>query len=311
MDASLPAVDVVIGNFNGERYLRECLESLRAQTLQPDAVLVIDAGSTDGSAEAAAASGAKVVSAENRGLGYLYNRGVENASAPYVFVANNYVALAADCLEQLVRALGDHSDAFAADPRQDSGDGRSLVHARTTIRRGPLLRQPIPGFRLDLRAPATTVAETACTNAGAMLVRRSMYLELGGFDESFFLDFEDLDLCWRAWARGWPSLHVPGASVRHHVGISHGGRRRLLARRYAKSHHNLARWALKCLPWRDAATVLTGELLRFPRHPIVVGRGLVALLPELREVLGERRSIKNRGSVLESLLALSRDGMQR
>jgi GT2 family glycosyltransferase len=310
MDASLPAVDVVIGNHNGERYLRECLESLRTQTLQPGTVLVIDAGSTDGSAEVAAASGATVVSAENRGLGFLYNRGVENTSAPYVFVANNDVALADDCLEQLVRALHDRSDAFAADPRQISGDGRSLVHARTTIRRGPLLRQPIPGFCLDLRAPATTVAETACTNAGAMLVRRSMYLELEGFDETFFLDFEDLDLCWRAWARGWPSLHVPEASVRHHVGVSHGGRRRLLARRYAQSHHNLARWALKSLPARDAATVLAGELLRLPRHPLVVGRGLVALLPELREVLTERRTIQNRESVLESLLALHRDERQ-
>jgi GT2 family glycosyltransferase len=304
MDASLPTVDVVIGNYNGERYLKECLDSVRAQTLKPGAVLVIDAGSTDGSVETAADGGGTVVHAENRGLGCLYNRGVEKASAPYVFVANNDIALEADCLEHLARALDDRSDAFAADPRQDSGDGRSLVHARTTIRRGPLLRQPIPGFRLDLLAPAATVAETACTNAGAMLVRRSMYLELGGFDESFFLDFEDLDLCWRAWARGWPSLHVPSASVRHHVGVSHGGRRRLLARRYAQSHHNLARWALKCLPWRPAATVIGGELLRLPRHPVVIGSGLAMVVRELPAIARERRRVANRRTVLDSLLGL-------
>ena len=42
-----------------------------------------------------------------------------------------------------------------------------------------------------------------------MLVRRSMFLELGGFDETFFMEWEDLDLCWRAWLRGWSTRLRP------------------------------------------------------------------------------------------------------
>jgi GT2 family glycosyltransferase len=178
------------------------------------------------------------------------------------------------------------------------------VHARTTIKRGPLLRRAIPGFTLDLRATAKSVVATVCTNAGAMLVRRDMFSALGGFDETYFLDFEDLDLCWRAWARGWRSLHVPEATIRHHVGVTHGGRRRALTSRYAQSHHNVIRWALKCLPAQDAAIVIGGELLRLPRHPILVGRGLTAVIPEVREVFAQRRSVQNRTAVLQSLLAL-------
>jgi GT2 family glycosyltransferase len=264
----------------------------------------MDAGSTDGSVETAARLGATVVSADNRGLGYLYNLGVQASETPYVFLANNDVALAPTCLELLVSALDENPDAFAVDPRQDTWTGDALVHARTTIRRGRLLREPIPGFHLDLRAPASATVETVCTNAGAMLVRREMYERLGGFDETFFLDFEDLDLCWRAWGRGWSSLHVPAASLRHHVGMSHQRRRAALTQRYAQSHHNIVRWALKCLPAREAATVLGGELLRLPRHPVVIGRGLAPVVPELREILAARRTVPDRNAVLRRALAL-------
>ena len=48
-----------------------------------------------------------------------------------------------------------------------------------------------------------------CANGAAMLVRRDALLELGGFDETFFMELEDIDLCWRAWLRGWPSVYVP------------------------------------------------------------------------------------------------------
>lgn len=296
-------VDAVIGSYNGERYLGDCLTSLRAQTLEPRRVYVVDAGSTDKSVEAAESMGATVISSPNRGLGYLYNRGVERSDAPFVFVANNDIALAPDCLERLAEEL-EADDVFSVDPRQNTWTGDGLVHARTTIKRGPPLRRAIPGFTLDLRAPSTSVVTTVCTNAGAMLVRRDMFSALGGFDETYFLDFEDLDLCWRAWARGWRSLHVPDATIRHHVGVTHGGRRRALTSRYAQSHHNVVRWALKCLPARDAAIVVGGELLRLPRHPLVVGRGLVAVVPELREVFTQRRAIQNRASVLRRLLAL-------
>jgi GT2 family glycosyltransferase len=298
------AVDVVIGNYNGEAFLADCLESLAAQSKRPDHVFVVDAGSVDGSAKIAATYGATFVEAENRGLGHLYNLGVAAASAPYVFVANNDIALAADCLQQLSSRLEERPEAFAADPRQDAWDTGELVHARTIIRRGPLLRQPIPGFRLDLRAPASFTTQTVCTNAGGMLVRRELYLRLGGFDETFFLDFEDLDLCWRAWCSGWESVHVPEARMRHHVGMSHRGQRRVLARRHAQSHYNLLRWALKCLPARDAAVVVAGELLRFPRHPVVIGRGLARTAKALRAIRIERRRVPNKRLILNSLLRL-------
>jgi GT2 family glycosyltransferase len=129
-----------------------------------------------------------------------------------------------------------------------------------------------------------------------MLVRRELFLELGGFDETFFMEWEDLDLCWRAWLRGWGSIHVPNAWLRHRVGAA--TTRRVLPKRLASSHHNLTRFALKCLPWRAVTWVIVGELLRLPRHPRLIAPALAAVAVELPAILRERRKIAPDGRML-------------
>ena len=167
-----PSVAVVIGNWEGERVLGDCLASLAEQSLPPAEVVVVDASSADGSAALARAHGARVLIRPNRGLGYLYNEGARAVRADYVLCANNDVALDAPCLELLAAALDEDPYRFAADPQQLDWSGERLVHARVTLRRGPLLRQPLPGFRLDLGVPAQAVVprsaqtEARCWCAG-------------------------------------------------------------------------------------------------------------------------------------------------
>ena len=59
---------------------------------------------------------------------------------------------------------------------------------------------------------------------GAMLVRRSVFFELGGFEPDYVAYLEDVDLCWRAWLRGYEVMIVPAAVAYHHYGASGGGR---------------------------------------------------------------------------------------
>jgi GT2 family glycosyltransferase len=284
------SVAVVIGNWQGEHVLGDCLASIASQSLPATEAIVVDASSADGSAELARRLGARVLLRENRGLGYLYNEGGRAADADFVLCANNDVALEPRCLELLAAALDDDPYRFAADPRQLDWSGERLVHGRTTLRRGPLLRQPLPGFRLDLTDPAQQLVPTLSANGGAMLVRRAALLDLGGFDETMFMDFEDLDLCWRAWLRGWTSVYVPDAVVRHRVGAVTSPA--TMRRRLVSSHHNLLRFALKCLPAREAARVVAGELLRLPRHPGLVAPALARVVVELPAILDARRAAK-------------------
>lgn len=290
-------VSAVIGNYQGEHLLPDVLESLTVQTHPPVEVLIVDGSSTDASRAVAETHGIRFIEQPNRGLGFLYNRGLEESSSAYVLLLNNDVSLDHRCIELLASALSESPDRFAADPRQWSWDGQRLVHGRTTIRRAGYLRKLMPGFDVDLRAPADDLAFTLCTNGGAMMVRRCMALDLGGFDETFFLDFEDLDLCWRAWLRGWSSVHVPTATVRHRVGAATTPK--LRKRRLVSSHHNLLRFAIKCLPRRDACGVLATEIVRLLVHPTTVGPALAQTLREAPQILSQRRSVEPAGEFLE------------
>ena len=174
------------------------------------------------------------------------------------------------------------------------------MHARR-LKRGRLWREFLPGLHLDDAAPADSIVPTVSAHGAAMLVRRARVLELGGFDESFFMEWEDLDLCWRAWLRGWPSVYVPAARLRHRVGAVTTERMR--ARRSASSHHNLLRFALKCLPPTAAARVVAGELLRLPRHPRAISGALLEIVRERSEIRTTRRAVRPRAELFEWILA--------
>jgi GT2 family glycosyltransferase len=300
--ASMAEVAVVVGNYQGGKVLPACLESLARQTRPPAEVIVADASSTDASRNIALDLGARFLTGPNNGLGFLYNLGARSTSCEYVLLSNNDVAYEPDCVELLVCALEEDKRRFAADPTQLDWAGTTTIHARTTIRPGRLVREYLPGLRFEAAAPAEVLTPTVSANGAAMLVRRSMLLELGGFDETFFMDYEDLDLCWRAWHRGWPTVYVPDARLRHHVGAVTTASVR--PRRSASAHHNLIRFALKCLPWPNAALIVTGEIVRLPRHPQAVGHGLAAVVRELPEILRARRSLQPSRQVFEELLAL-------
>jgi len=280
------SVAAVVGNYNGEPYLEECIASLRAQVPPPTEIVVVDGSSTDQSVAVAERLGAHVVRQPNRGLGHLYNVGAAATSADFVFLANNDISVEQGCLARLAGALDGDPLVFAADARQLDWSGVRTIHARTTLTPGRMIREYLPGLHLDPNVPADRVTPTVCANGAAMMVRRSQFRELDGFDESFFMEWEDLDLCWRAWLRGWKTVYLPEAVARHRVGASTTAD--LQPRRSISSHHNLIRFSLKCLPRVAALRVLGGELLRLPAHPREVALGMSTVVPELPAILRQR-----------------------
>ena len=297
-------VAVIVANFQGAHHLPDCLDSLAAQTQAPSEVIVVDAGSVDDSQEIAIARGARWLNRPNNGLGWIYNEGARAAGAGYLLLANNDVAFDPRCIELLAEALDSDEDIFAADPRQLDWNGERTIHARTILRRGPLLRTAIPGLDIDPAAPPYEgrPVPTASANAGGMLVRRERLLELGGFDETFFMDFEDIDLCWRAWLRGWSSVFVPEAVFRHKVGGSTSAK--VAPKRLASSHHNLIRFALKCFPATTAWNVVAAEMIRVFRAPRAVVPALGKVLVELPAILRERHRLQPTRELFDRLTSL-------
>lgn len=294
----------VIASLQSQSFLPGCLASLQAQTVPPAETIVVDAGSRDTSVGIAEAAGARTIVTANRGLGALYNAGIRAATSPFAFCINADVVVEETCAARLLAVMG--GDRLAAAPTQLAWDESAVHRGCISLCRGSLTRQVFPGLHLETGVTAVTTCRTAAFDGGAVLLHREAMLALGGFDERFFLDFEDLDLCLRAHYAGLTTVYVPDAVVRHYVGASTTARQ--MPVRLRAGHRNVMRIAVTSFPPRELALVLIGELLRAPRHPTLVLPALGDTLRDLPRLVAERRRRRPTRERFDELLLLGQVG---
>jgi len=218
MVATLPAargVAVVIPNWNGAALLPACLEALRTQTYRDFEAVVVDNGSTDDSlAVLARFPEVRVLRfGRNRGFGAATNAGIRATASRYVATLNNDAVPAPGWLAALVAAAD-------ADPAVGMCASRLVQAARPGQLDSCGIAVDRVGIAWDLLGGQPVGADAALGEpfgpcAGAALYRRRMLDEVGLFDERFFAYLEDVDLAWRARARGWCCRYVSDAEVRH------------------------------------------------------------------------------------------------
>jgi len=223
-DAALAAI--VILNYNGRALLPACLASAQRQTV-PAAVVVADNGSTDGSLDFVRAEHPGVTVLDlGRNLGFAagYNQALAAVEQPWLVLLNNDADLAPDWLEALLAAaaarpqaaiLGGKLRLAQPGPPVLQSAGAKFTTAGTAFEIG--WGQP-DGGQYDTPGPVGVIP------GAAMLVRRSVFNELGGFDAGYGAYLEDVDLCWRAWLRGHQVYYQPAAVARHQYGATGGGR---------------------------------------------------------------------------------------
>ena len=240
-------VSVIIPNWNGAEHLPECLESLERQTFREFEVVMVDNGSTDDSLELIQRDypWVRIVRNEsNLGFSAAVNAGIRETTAGYVVLLNNDTKASSDWLEKLISAMDAEPGAsFAAckmlhydppHPIDSAGDRFSLVRGG-----GVNIGSGDPGGSHD--EPMWIFG--AC--AGAAIYRRSLFEDIGLFDEDFFLVFEDIDIDLRAQVAGHRCLYVPDAVVYHKRGASTDNRSAKVATR---SLRNMIWTAGKNLP---------------------------------------------------------------
>jgi GT2 family glycosyltransferase len=286
------AVDLVIPNLDGESLLAACLDAVAAQTLAPARVIVVDSGSVDGSRAMTEAHGAEWhPMPANNGFAAAVNHGITISGSPYVALLNNDAVPEPSWLAALVEALErDREVSFAASRMlftgergmNAAGDGFD-VRGRGGYNRG--IREP-DGPRFD----EPRIVFGAC--AGAALYRRSLFNDIGLFDEQLFLSWEDIDLDLRAALAGHHCLYVPSAVVRHAQGASSGAWRVELERR------NKAILALKGLPLPLLALYLTLLPAREAYETRAAREGVRDYLRRLAPYATEApRALRRRGEV--------------
>lgn len=214
---------VVIPNYNGIGYLRDCLTSLAESGVT--AVVVVDNGSADGSAELVRTQFPQVkliVLTENRGFSAAVNIGIQNAETEYVYLLNNDTRIYPDTIPALEHVMDNHPDVFSAaskmlqmsEPERIDSAGDFYCALGWAFARGK--------DRSSIRYERGGYVFSSC--AGAAMYRTGLLEELGGFDENHFAYLEDVDIGYRANIYGYRNYFVPESVVLHAGSGSSGSR---------------------------------------------------------------------------------------
>jgi GT2 family glycosyltransferase len=304
-------VTVVVPNYNGNDYLQECLESVRAQTYEPLEMIVVDDASTDGSADRLGTSYPEmqlICLRRNSGFARAANQGIAASRGEIVALLNNDAVAEPHWVAELVAALGRHPDAGSAASKvllrhppgvlNSAGD----VFLRTGVPDNRGAWEPDDGRYDD-------EVEVFGASGAALAYRRSMLADVGIFDERLFMYCEDVDLAFRAQIAGYRCVYAPRAIVRHRLSASGGGR---LASYYCG--RNFVWLAARDLPgaaWRRFWPAILAKQLGLASHSILHVREPAArarLLGQLAGLIGaprfvaERRALDRRRRVSDAYL---------
>ena len=237
--ASRTEIAAVLVNYNAGSELAQALHSIADDLAgRPWEAVVVDNASSDGSERRVAefAPRARLVrNATNVGFGRAVNQGVAASSAPLVLIMNPDCRLAPGAMRTLQSQLEAHDACAIVGPRVLDPDGAVQGSARGDpdmltglFGRTGRLRSWFPQLAPARRNVVTDAAvrdgspsvEVDWVSGACMLVRRSAFESVGGFDEQYFLYWEDADLCRRLRAHGYHVRYVPGATAVHSVGRS-------------------------------------------------------------------------------------------
>ncbi len=290
-------ISVVVTNYNGRKYLADCLSSLAAQTYRDFETIVVDNASTDGSVEFVEENYLEVRIVRNReNLGFAggTNAGIRAARGEYVLTLNNDTRADPGFLEHLRDAM-------------DVDTATGMCAAKMLFPNGSINSTGIcisrSGAAWDRGMYEPDHGQYDCSEevfgpcAGAALYRREMLEEIGLFDEDFFLYMDDVDLAFRARLAGWACRYVPEAKVYHH----HGGTAGVgtdLAVYYG--NRNCVWYVVKNFPSRLLVTsipwILVRNLIVVPYYA-TKGRGRAVVRSKVDAVCGIPRMLRKRSKI--------------
>lgn len=248
---SIPKVSIIILNWNGKKFLKTCLDSLRKQTLKDFEVILVDNGSIDGSQEFIERNFPEVKLIEldkNYGVPKALNIGIieafKNSKVKYVTLLNNDTKAEPNWIEELMKVVdspenekvGIFSSKILLMDRPQIFDSAGLVFKNGYIQeRGHGKRD---------RGQFDHKPNIVGASGAASLYKREMLDEIGLLREEFFGYYEDSELAWRAWRNGWKARFVPSAVI-YHKGRATTYQNEKIARRFkALDYRNLV-WTVK------------------------------------------------------------------
>jgi GT2 family glycosyltransferase len=214
-------VSVVIVNYNGLKYLRQCLTSLLRSNYPFYEIIMVDNGSTDDSVNIIKTEFEQyrdkisiIQLPDNRGFSIGNRLGADHAVGDYIFFLNNDTTVEPSCLGELVKLMDDDVTIGVAQAKillMDKPDtfdaaGFCMSVFGIALPRGEYEKDFGQFDRRD---------EISYAKGAAMIVKRKLWTKLEGFESMFFVYFEESDFCWRVWLSGFRVVFAPSARVYH------------------------------------------------------------------------------------------------
>lgn len=187
-------LSLVIPSYNQQEYLSEAIESVLAQTRQPDEFIVVDDGSTDGSLKLAQSYKVKVISQVNKGLASARNTGIMNATGDYIFWLDADDMLVDNCLERICQVIETTGADIVAPSFKCFGEGKDQVTLAPTI-------------TLEMFKNYQNYLPYFCA------IKRDKLLEIGGYSPRMIWGWEDLHLWINLLSRGSTIATIPETLV--------------------------------------------------------------------------------------------------
>lgn len=215
MKKQLPLVSIIIVNYNGKHLIERCLSSVITTDYPNYEIIVVDNNSTDGSIAVISEkfpSCRLIPLDKNMGFAIANNIGAKNAMGDYIVFLNNDTFVTATWIRELVSVMEkddsiviSQSLLLRPDGSIDSSGDFATKYGRTYNSK-----------RID----NLNIRDILSARGAAMMARKDFFLSIGGFDDDYFISFEDVELGWKAWILGYRVVMVPHSIVYHDGGTT-------------------------------------------------------------------------------------------
>ena len=306
---AMARLSIVILNWNGRHHLERYLPSVVEHSSGEAAVIVADNGSTDDSLawlEEHYPNVGVIALDANYGFAGGYNRALKQIDTQYCLLLNSDVEVTTGWWQPLVEILDSNADVAAvapkilADRERDRFEYAGAAGGFIDYLGYPFCRGRILSSVEHDEGQYDDSRDIFWGSGAALCCRREVFLDMGGFDESFFAHMEEIDLQWRMQLAGWRIMVEP-RSVVYHLG---GGTLPASARKIYLNHRNNLAMLFKCAspmqrmvvavvrPFTDMAAALAHLVTLHPQRAWAVVRAWGTFVAWHRRLGAERKAVK-------------------
>ena len=211
---SSPKVSIIIVNYNGKELLQKCLDSLLKVNYNNFEIILVDNNSTDGSVEFITKNYPSLIIIKldsNKGFAEPNNVAAKISKGKYLLFLNNDTVVTPNFISEMVKVMETDKKIAVCQSLLLKPDG-------SVDSSGDFIDHL--GVVYNSKTEIDEIREVSSARGASMLVRSDIFEKLDGFDQKFFVTFEDVDLCWRSWILGYRVLIIPTSIVYHEGGIT-------------------------------------------------------------------------------------------